>query len=90
VLFVQTYGQQLNEAEAYTQKYLGTRMQSDLNRATDLYNNVLRKLVKEVNAMSLVDMELEQVSPQLMAARDLELAVPGQCSYEMCKNVFIY
>lgn len=46
-----------------------------LNQAWDLYYTVFRKINKQLPQMTML--ELQYVSPQLLSARDLELAVPG-------------
>lgn len=75
IQFTQVYAQQLQEAEAWCRKYVSSRNQQDLNRATEIYNNILRRLSKEVSAMT--ELDLAQVSPKLLASRNMELAVPG-------------
>ena len=47
----------------------------DLNQAWDLYYQVFRRISKQLP--QLTTLELEYVSPKLMAVRDLELAMPG-------------
>jgi serine/threonine-protein kinase mTOR len=47
----------------------------DLNQAWDLYYHVFRRISRQLP--QLTSLELQYVSPKLLACRDLELAVPG-------------
>jgi FKBP12-rapamycin complex-associated protein len=47
----------------------------DLNQAWDLYYLVFRRISKQLP--QLTTLELQYVSPKLLAAKDLDLAVPG-------------
>lgn len=47
----------------------------DLNQAWDLYYHVFRKISRQLP--QLTSLELQYVSPKLLACKDLELAVPG-------------
>lgn len=84
VAFVHSYGRDLEEASEWCQRYLVTQNESDLNQAWDLYCNVFRKINKQLNL--LTELELEYVSPYLLASRDLELAVPGTYSDDQKGN----
>jgi phosphatidylinositol kinase/protein kinase (PI-3 family) len=75
VSFMQNYGRDLQEAYEWCQKYKRFNKESDLNQAWDLYCSVFRLVNKQLTG--LADLELQYVSPKLLAARDLELAVPG-------------
>jgi FKBP12-rapamycin complex-associated protein len=46
-----------------------------LNEAWDHYYNVFRRINKQLPELTML--ELQYVSPQLLSARALELAVPG-------------
>jgi len=48
---------------------------NDLNQAWDLYYQVFRRINKLLPQLKVL--ELEYMSPNLLAARNLELAVPG-------------
>ena len=50
-------------------------LESDLNRAWDLYYHVFRRINKQLP--QLTTLELQYVSPNLLQARNLQLAVPG-------------
>ena len=75
VSFHQTYGRDLAEALEWCQNYQRTRNADDLNQAWDLYYQVFKKISKQLPQMTTL--EIQYVSPKLMAVRDLELAVPG-------------
>lgn len=47
----------------------------ELNQAWDLYYQVFRKIARQLTQVSSLD--LQYVSPRLLNARDLDLAVPG-------------
>jgi FKBP12-rapamycin complex-associated protein len=73
--FIQSYGRDLAEASEWCAKYSKTGNDSDLNQAWDLYCNVFRKINKQLQ--STTDLELQYVSPKLLSACNLELAMPG-------------
>ncbi|BFZ53909.1 phosphatidylinositol kinase-related protein kinase tor1 [Savitreella phatthalungensis] len=73
--FNQAFGRDLQEARSWCQKYRKTGELADLNQAWDLYYQVFRKISRQLP--QLTTLELQYVSPKLLAARDLELAVPG-------------
>ncbi|KAG4088925.1 FAT-domain-containing protein [Neocallimastix lanati (nom. inval.)] len=76
ISFNQGFGRDLSEALDWCRKYTKTKDINDLNQAWDLYYNVFRKINKQLP--QLTSLELKYVSPKLLNARDLELAVPGQ------------
>ena len=65
----------MQEALDWCKKYKRTNNAQELNQAWDLYYNVFRRINKQLP--QLTTLELQYVSPKLLAARDLELAVPG-------------
>jgi len=74
--FQQAFGAELNEAYELTKKYANrSRNQDYLKRAWDFYSSVFRKMSKQIG--TLTELELHDVSPKLLAARDMQLAVPG-------------
>jgi len=85
VAFVHSYGRDLLEAREWCIKYNSSQKDSDLNQAWDLYCNVFRKINKQLSQIS--NLELQYVSPKLLSARDLELAVPGTYLTESNKPV---
>jgi serine/threonine-protein kinase mTOR len=73
--FHQANFRELHEARNWGRKYQETGEVGDLNQAWDLYYKVMKTLRKQItNTMSL---ELQYVSPKLLEAHDLEIAVPG-------------
>jgi serine/threonine-protein kinase mTOR len=83
ISFHQAFGRDLVEARACCTSYRTTNDLSDLNQAWDLYYNVFRKIARQLP--QLQTLELQYVSPKLMTATDLELAVPG--TYQSGKPV---
>ncbi|KAI8836345.1 armadillo-type protein [Chytridium lagenaria] len=75
ISFNQAFGRDLQEALDWCKKYKRTQNINDLNQAWDLYYHVFRRINKQLP--QLTTLELQYVSPKLLAARDLELAVPG-------------
>ncbi len=75
VNFQQSFGRDLQEAHEWCKKYIRSGKDSDLNQAWELYYHVFRRINKQLP--QLTELELQFVSPRLLAARDLELAVPG-------------
>lgn len=73
--FAQAYGKELREARELCLRYRRSSNMDDLNAAWDLYYQVFRRISKLLPQMASLD--LQQCSPQLYNARDLELAVPG-------------
>ncbi|XP_052868920.1 serine/threonine-protein kinase Tor isoform X2 [Anopheles cruzii] len=73
--FNQAYGRDLNEAQEWCKHYKHSRNIRDLNQAWDLYYHVFRRISRQL--VQLTSLELQYVSPKLLACRDLELAVPG-------------
>ncbi|MCO5588579.1 hypothetical protein L7F22_042536 [Adiantum nelumboides] len=73
--FVQNYGRELQEAYDCCMKYRRTGKEAELNQAWDLYYHVFKRINKQLP--SLTTLELQNVSPALLNARDLVLAVPG-------------
>jgi len=75
VAFQQLFGRDLQEAHEWCERYLHSRKEGDLNQAWDRYYHVFRHINKQLPQMTTL--ELQYVSPKLLAARDLELAIPG-------------
>jgi phosphatidylinositol kinase/protein kinase (PI-3 family) len=73
--FLKQYGQILDDADKWCKKYMRSGHQSDLTRATDLYNTVLKKTHKQIGQVT--HLELQDISPALVEANDMKLAVPG-------------
>jgi FKBP12-rapamycin complex-associated protein len=75
VSFQQAFGRDLREAYEWLQRFLAKQNESDLNRAWDLYYHVFRRINKQLP--QLTTLELQYVSPNLLQAKNLQLAVPG-------------
>ncbi|RLN97572.1 hypothetical protein BBJ28_00010972 [Nothophytophthora sp. Chile5] len=77
VSFHGAFGRDLREANEWLQRFLSNRQrnESDLNRAWDLYYHVFRRINKQLP--QITTLELQVVSPNLLQARNLQLAVPG-------------
>jgi len=77
--FFQVYGSCLQTAYERCKAYAVSQRAEDITRAWDYYSTVFRKLSKEVQKMK--ELELNEVSPKLLSAKDMVLAVPG--TYEV-------
>lgn len=75
VSFHQAHARDLNEARNWGRKYQKSGEVGDLNQAWDLYYKVMRTLRRQLP--SLTSLDLQYVSPKLLEAHDLEIAVPG-------------
>ena len=75
VSFHQAHARDLNEARNWGRKYQKSGDVGDLNQAWDLYYKVMRTLRRQLP--SLTSLDLQYVSPKLLEAQDLEIAVPG-------------
>ncbi|CAH1772250.1 unnamed protein product [Owenia fusiformis] len=73
--FNQAYGRDLMEAQEWCRKYQRSGNVKELTQAWDLYYHVFRRISKQLP--QLTSLELQYVSPKLLVAKDLELAVPG-------------
>ncbi|KAL0469619.1 phosphatidylinositol 3-kinase [Neurospora intermedia] len=75
ISFAQTFGRDLSEARDWCRQYQETQDSNDLNQAWDLYYTVFRRITRQLPQMT--SLELAYCSPNLLNAKDLELAVPG-------------
>ena len=73
--FAQAFGRDLGDALESCNRYRAHGDLADLNHAWDLYYQVFRKINKSLSTLTLL--ELQYVSPKLLAVKDLELAIPG-------------
>jgi FKBP12-rapamycin complex-associated protein len=71
----QAYGRELSEAHDWCNKFRRSKREADLNQAWDLYYHVFKRINKQLPHLTTLD--LGYVSPLLVSARNLELAVPG-------------
>lgn len=75
VSFQTAFGRDLHEANTWIQSYKRTNDVAHLNQAWDMYYNVFRRISRQLPQPQAL--ELQYVSPKLLAARNLQLAVPG-------------
>ncbi|KZL74444.1 phosphatidylinositol 3-kinase tor2 [Colletotrichum incanum] len=75
ISFTQAFGRDLTEAREWCRQYEASRDVNDLNQAWDLYYQVFRRISRQLP--QLTTLELPYCSPKLLAAKDLDLAVPG-------------
>ncbi|KAI2617989.1 FAT-domain-containing protein [Hypomontagnella submonticulosa] len=75
ISFAQTFGRDLTEAREWCRQYETSHDVNDLNQAWDLYYQVFRRIGRQLPQMS--SLELAYCSPKLLAAKNLDLAVPG-------------
>ncbi|KAI0040710.1 atypical/PIKK/FRAP protein kinase [Auriscalpium vulgare] len=81
--FAQVFGRELHEAREACRRYLKHRDTKDLDSAWDIYFTVFKKVEKQLPQLTTLD--LQYVSPELLKARNLDLAVPG--TYQSGKEV---
>jgi len=75
ISFHQTFGKDLADAYDWCRKFKKTRNANDMQQAWDLYYTVFRRISKQLP--QLTTLEFQYVSPKLLMARNLDLAVPG-------------
>ncbi|KAH8586165.1 phosphatidylinositol 3-kinase-like protein tor2 [Bisporella sp. PMI_857] len=75
ISFAQTFGRDLQEAREWCMTYRESGDVGDINQAWDLYYQVFRRITRQLPQLN--NLELAYVSPKLLHARDLDLAVPG-------------
>jgi hypothetical protein len=77
VAFVHAFGRELAEAAEWVAAYQSSQCsdRAAINHAWELYSGVFRRLKKQINNVDML--EMQHVSPALLAARNLTLAVPG-------------
>ncbi|RYY34815.1 hypothetical protein EON62_02975, partial [archaeon] len=73
--FVLQFKRDLDQAHSNLLMYMRTGAMGDLSHAWEVYYHVFRKLNKMLPTM--MSLELQQTSPVLLGAHDLELSVPG-------------
>ncbi|PNY25181.1 Phosphatidylinositol 3-kinase tor2 [Tolypocladium capitatum] len=75
ISFAQAFGRDLKEAQEWCHQYETTKDVNDLNQAWDLYYQVFRRISRQLPQVT--SLELTYCSPKLLAAKNLDLAVPG-------------
>ncbi|KAI0825633.1 kinase-like domain-containing protein [Irpex lacteus] len=81
--FAQVFGRDLHEAHEACKRYRRHGEARDLERAWEIYYGVFKKIEKQLPTLNVLD--LQYVSPELLKARNLDLAVPG--TYQSGKPV---
>lgn len=81
--FVQSFGHELRMARDFCRRYKLHGDTSNLTQAWDIYSATWNRLARQLKLLNVI--ELQYVSPKLMAVRDLDLAVPG--TYQSGKPV---
>ena len=76
--FAQQYGAELHAAHAHCNRYLHTSSAHFLTKAWEIYSDVFRAINRSMQAQQHI--QLAEVSPKLLSAHDLQLAVPGSYS----------
>ena len=72
---IDAHGEELEQASGHCEAYRQHANRAELHAAWDIYYNVFRRISKQIAKLTVL--ELQHVSPKLLEARDLELAVPG-------------
>jgi FKBP12-rapamycin complex-associated protein len=75
ISFTHCYGRDIEEAHEWIKSYQKTKREADLHQAWDLYYHIFKRVTKQLNCLDKI--ELQHVSPMLLNAKDLKLAVPG-------------
>ncbi|CCK68465.1 phosphatidylinositol kinase-related protein kinase TOR1 KNAG_0B00160 [Huiozyma naganishii CBS 8797] len=73
--FQNMFSRDLNDAYEWVLNYKRSKDTSNLNQAWDIYYNVFRRISRQLPQLQTLD--LQHVSPKLLLAKDLEMAVPG-------------
>ncbi|ODV85481.1 hypothetical protein CANARDRAFT_28273 [[Candida] arabinofermentans NRRL YB-2248] len=73
--FANAFGKELSDAHQWLMNFRRTKDVAYLNQAWDLYYGVFRRISRQLPQFQNLD--LQHVSPKLLAAHNLELAVPG-------------
>ncbi|KAG2011794.1 atypical/PIKK/FRAP protein kinase [Coprinopsis cinerea AmutBmut pab1-1] len=73
--FAQVFGRELAEAREACKRYQIYGDPTELDKAWDIYYGVFKKVEKQLPSLTTLD--LQYVSPSLLKARHLDLAVPG-------------
>jgi FKBP12-rapamycin complex-associated protein len=83
ISFAQTFGRDLQEAREWCYAYRQSGEVQEINSAWDLYYQVFRRIARQLPQLN--NLELAYVSPKLLEARNLDLAVPG--TYQSGKEI---
>ncbi|WWC91382.1 uncharacterized protein L201_006326 [Kwoniella dendrophila CBS 6074] len=81
--FVQSFAHDLRIARDHLRRYKVHGDLTEIQQAWDVYYSIFQRLGKQLKLLNVI--ELQYVSPKLMAVRDLDIAVPG--TYQSGKPV---
>ncbi|EKM51709.1 uncharacterized protein PHACADRAFT_262011 [Phanerochaete carnosa HHB-10118-sp] len=73
--FAQVFGRDLHEAREACRRYRIYGEVRDLEKAWEIYYGVFTRIKKQLETLTTLDLQF--VSPELLKARNLQLAVPG-------------
>ncbi|KAF9525319.1 phosphatidylinositol 3-kinase [Crepidotus variabilis] len=73
--FLHLFGRELLEAREACRRYRTFGDAGELDKAWDIYYGVFKRIEKQLSSLTTLD--LQYVSPSLLKARNLDLAVPG-------------
>ncbi|OCH96265.1 FAT-domain-containing protein [Obba rivulosa] len=73
--FIQVFGRDLHDARQACKRYQAYGDTKELDKAWEIYYGVFKKIEKQLPQLTTLD--LQYVSPELLKARNLDLAVPG-------------
>lgn len=77
IAFQQAYGKELREASMLLARYKRMQSKKDFNGAWELYTTVLGRIQETMKKFPETELQLIEVSPRLLAAQNMQLAVPG-------------
>lgn len=83
ISFQTAFGRDLHDAYEWALNFKKSGDMTQLNQAWDIYYSIFRRLSRQLSGFT--SLELQYVSPKLMNAQSLEVAVPG--AYEPGKPV---
>ncbi|GMH78184.1 hypothetical protein TL16_g07704 [Triparma laevis f. inornata] len=75
ISFLHCYGSDLEQANEWLLSFKKSRRMGDIHQAWALYYQIFRRITKQLNQLEKI--ELQHVSPLLLNAKGLKLAVPG-------------
>ena len=75
IAFHQSFGSNLKQAESWLKKYMESKNELDLNQAWEIYYSIYKVIYDKVPEMQ--SLELRNVSPKLLAMKNLDIVVPG-------------
>ncbi|CDK26792.1 unnamed protein product [Kuraishia capsulata CBS 1993] len=88
--FYNAFAKDLSDAYQWIINYNRTKDTAYLNQGWDLYYSVFRRISRQLS--QLQNLDLQHVSPKLLATKNLELVVPGTyvSGKEICKIAYFH